>query len=153
MQPYSAILATGLVLAISPVVAADGPENDPARELEQFQGTWKTVSMVIDGRDVPPEEIEFRQVIITGNNYVVVDGNRTIQRGTFRLDPAASPKRIDTMPADGPNQGKVDRGIYELDGGSVRLCHAPPDKDRPTEFSAKKGTGRWLVLDQRVADR
>jgi uncharacterized protein (TIGR03067 family) len=153
MQPYSAILATGLILALGPIVAADGPEDAAARELEKFQGTWKTVSMVIDGRQVPAEEIEFRQVIITGNNYRVVDGNRTIQRGTFRLDPAARPKRIDTMPADGPNQGKVDRGIYELDGGTLQLCHAPPDKDRPTEFSARSGTGRWLVLDQRVADR
>lgn len=153
MQPYAAILAVGLVLALSPAAAPGGPEEDAARELEQFQGTWKTVSMVIDGRDVPREEIEFRQVIIKGNSYHVVDGNRTIQRGTFRLDPAARPKRIDTMPADGPNQGEVDRGIYELDGGTLQLCHSPPDKDRPTEFSAKEGTGRWLVLDQRVADR
>jgi uncharacterized protein (TIGR03067 family) len=153
MTPYFTILAAGLILATSPVIAADGPQDDPARELEKFQGTWKTVSMVIDGRQVPGAEIEFRQVVITGDKYVVIDGNRTIQRGTFRLDPTARPRRIDTTPADGPNQGKVDRGIYELDGGTLRLCHAPPDRDRPTEFSAGEGTGRWLVLDQRVAER
>lgn len=153
MKRFSTTLAIGLVLVLSPVVTADGPEDDPAREIEKLQGTWKTVLMVIDGREVPREEIEFRQVVITGNQYVVSDGNTTIQRGSFRLDPSVRPRRIDTTPADGPNQGKVDRGIYELDGGTLRLCHAPPDRDRPAEFSAPKGTGRWLVLDQRVADR
>ena|SRR5438093_5258911 len=109
--------------------------------------------MVIDGRQVPDEELEFRRVIIIDDKYVVVDGNRTIQRGSFRLVPGKSPKQIDTIPADGPNKGQVDRGIYQWEGGSLRLCYAPPTRGRPSEFSAEPGSGRWLVLDQRVAEK
>src|SRR5207249_4981193 len=81
-----------LVLAVGGLGAAD--EDEQAQELAKFQGTWKTAAMVIDGRQVPDEELEFRRVIIIDDKYAVVDGNRTIQRGSFRLDPTKDPKQI-----------------------------------------------------------
>jgi uncharacterized protein (TIGR03067 family) len=130
-------------------MAADAPKVDSSKELKKFQGTWRTVSMVIDGRVVPNRDIQGRRVIITGKEYVIVDGEETIQRGVFKIDPAQSPKQIDTIPADGSNAGKADRGIYEFDGGKLRLCYAPPGKDRPTDFSADDGSSRWLAVDER----
>jgi len=138
-------LAAGLLVA-------DAPGSDRSDELGKFQGTWKTASMEIDGRRMPDEALEQRKVIIINDRYVVIDGNRTIQRGTFRIDPSRTPKQIDTVPADGPNAGRTDRGIYEFrEDGTLRMCHAPPGAERPTEFSAEAGSGRWMVLDRREA--
>ena len=41
-------------------------------------------------------------------------------------------------------------GIYELDGDTVRFCLAPADKDRPTDFTAKEGSGRMLSVWKRA---
>jgi hypothetical protein len=51
----------------------------------------------------------------------------------------------DTLP-----DGKKVRGIYELDGDTLRFCVAPPDKDRPTEFTSRKGSGYTLRVFRRV---
>ncbi len=146
------VVVTGLTLAA--VAASPPPAADDAskNDLKRFQGTWRTVSLTIDGRKIPDDEIQDRRVIIIDDRYVVVDGNKTIQRGSFRLDASKTPKQINTFPADGPNKGKVDLGIYELDGDILRLCYAPPGRTRPTEFSAEQGSGRWLTTDARVPE-
>jgi uncharacterized protein (TIGR03067 family) len=125
-------------------------DDDPVEELERLQGTWRVESMTIDGTKIPGDELTGRRVIVIDDRYVVIDGTRTIQRGRFRIDPSKTPKRIDTIPADGANAGKVDKGIYEINGDTLRLCYAPPGQDRPTEFNAEEGSGRWVSVDRRV---
>jgi uncharacterized protein (TIGR03067 family) len=46
----------------------------------------------------------------------------------------------------GEYKGIVYLGIYELDGDTLRLCFALPDRPvRPSEFSASKGSVRALT--------
>jgi uncharacterized protein (TIGR03067 family) len=107
--------------------------------------------MVIDGRTLPEVALAQRRVIIIDDKYAVVDENRTLRRGTFRIDPIATPKRIETQPADGPNAGQVNPGIYEFVGDLLRICHAPPGWPRPTAFTSPPGSGHWLVTDRKEA--
>jgi uncharacterized protein (TIGR03067 family) len=129
--------------------AAAGDPGDPSANLEWIQGTWATVAMIVDGRMLPEAALRQRRVIIIDDRYAVVDGSRTLRRGSFRIDPTASPKRIDTFPADGPNAGQVTPGIYVLTGDLLRLCYAPSGQPRPDDFAAALGSGRWLVTDRR----
>jgi hypothetical protein len=46
------------------------------------------------------------------------------------------------MPGSGDDGGG--KGIYELNGDTLKSCVASPGKERPTEFSAKAGSGHTL---------
>jgi uncharacterized protein (TIGR03067 family) len=125
------------------------PVIDSVPDLERLQGTWATVSMIIDGRTMPELALSQRRVIIIDDKYVVVDENRTLRRGTFRIDPTTTHKQIDMQPADGPNAGQVNPGVYEFAGDLLRICYAPPGRQRPTDFTSALGSGQWLVTDRK----
>ena len=53
---------------------------------------------------------------------------------------------IDCTLSEGANKGKMQLGIYELDGDTVKFCFAAPGKDRPTDFTTKPGDTRVLSV-------
>jgi uncharacterized protein (TIGR03067 family) len=120
------------------------------RELKPFQGIWRPVSMVQDGTPRPDWEVGPRRVIIVGDEYCVDDGDGMVRLGTFRIDPRTTPMRIVTEPVVGQYQGKSVPGICEVDGGSLRLCFAPPEGEPPPEFYAPSGSRCWLTVDEHV---
>jgi uncharacterized protein (TIGR03067 family) len=123
-------------------------EGDKA-ELAKLKGTWQAVSAEEDGRKAKPMELEKTFLVIEGDRYTIQlpDG---AQKGTFKIDPSKTPRRMDVLPADGPPKGKTIRGIYELKGATLRCCLAQPDKDRPTEFTGKAGSGCGLFVYKRM---
>ena len=64
----------------------------------------------------------------------------------MKLDPSKKPREVEFILAEGKKKAL---GIYELSGKTYKLCYAPPGKNRPKEFSAKKGTGYTLSVWQR----
>ncbi len=53
--------------------------------------------------------------------------------------------RIFSNVMSGNPTSTVLRGIYKFDGETLTYCWGPPNKDRPKEFTAPKGSGRTLV--------
>ena len=45
---------------------------------------------------------------------------------------------------EGAAKGKKVLGIYKLDGDNATFCFAQPDKERPTKFETKEGSGLTL---------
>jgi uncharacterized protein (TIGR03067 family) len=135
----------------TPGAATPAPDDDPDRDRERLQGTWKTIEMVIEDRRIPIAAFEGRRIIIIEDKYVVVQKDRTLRRGALRIDPSATPKQIDTLPADGPNAGTASKGIYKLADDLLRICFAPAGQTRPTDFTPKPGSGQRLVTDQKEA--
>jgi hypothetical protein len=43
---------------------------------------------------------------------------------------------------DGRLKGKKQVGAYEIDGDTVKFCFSAPDRERPTDFTTKAGSGR-----------
>jgi uncharacterized protein (TIGR03067 family) len=66
-----------------------------------------------------------------------------------KLDTSRKPRTIDTEQIVGEHRGKILQGIYELNGDTLRVCLAPPGKERPTEFSARAGSGNSLAVYRR----
>jgi uncharacterized protein (TIGR03067 family) len=140
------ILAIVALLAgVSTWAGADDTDKAEAvkRDLKKFEGTWMMASGENDGKPLAADVVKKARLVIQGDRHTVKVGDDTYV-GTHVLDPTKSPKTIDVKDTDGPFKGKTVKGIYELTDEAFRVCVAPPDKDRPTEFTTKSGTGMLL---------
>jgi uncharacterized protein (TIGR03067 family) len=132
------------MLAVGLSVAA----ADEKAELEKFNGTWKGVSVVTDGKEMPKAEAEAVRLTVNGEKYTLKMGNEEIE-GTHKLDPTKKPKHIEAVRTKGPNKGEKLLGIYELEGDTYRACFAAAGKDRPTEFKSAPGSGQRVLTFKR----
>jgi uncharacterized protein (TIGR03067 family) len=148
----AAVLAIVSLFAAVRSQAADGEakEEAVAKDLQAFKGTWRLSSKEVDGKKSSEEEI--KDVIATNDGlgrFSVRRGDKAIDAGAVKLDPAKKPKTIDITFTEGERKGKTALGIYEIEGAVFRVCVARPGDERPAEFSAKAGSGRTLVVYQR----
>ncbi len=118
-------------------------------ELKRFEATWKFVSIDAEGRPVPAELFKDDTLTLKGKRFTsTVRGRST--GGVFKIDPTAVPKTIDITFTDGPGKDNSQKGIYELDGETQKICWSAPGKPRPTEFEAKPRSGRILQVLEKV---
>jgi uncharacterized protein (TIGR03067 family) len=143
-----AVAALTLLLSSGSLPAADDAKADAVKkELAKLQGTWQLVSAETDGKKDPEEQVKKIRVVIKGSQHSVYFGDKAVVENVrFDLDPTKKPKTTDDTLED----GRVIRGIYELDGDTLRSCVGGIGKQRPTEFTAKAGSGQTLRIFRRV---
>lgn len=136
--------------AIIPAVVAlflVGAARDDAavkKEMALLDGDWSMVSGEASGQALPAEAVKSgKRVAKDGETSITINGN-VLFKAKFTIDPTKKPKTIDYAMTDGPTKGKTHLGIYELDGDTVKFCFAAPGNERPTDFTAKEGSGRTL---------
>jgi uncharacterized protein (TIGR03067 family) len=117
-------------------------------ELERFEGTWRFESLIVEGREVPPEGLQTSRLTLKGDTFEMTDPMATY-RGTFRIDPSVTPKRIAMAFTEGPEAGKTVLGIYELDGDTYKVCVGLAGRGRPEGFASKTGSGHALEVLKR----
>jgi uncharacterized protein (TIGR03067 family) len=149
MHLFWSVAALALLSSSGSFVAADDAKADAIKkELAKLQGTWQLLSAETDGKLAPAEQVKKIRVVIKENSHTVYFGDKPLaEKVRFEIDPTKKPKTTDDTLAD----GRVIRGIYELDGDTLRSCVAAIGKERPTEFSAKAGTGQTLRVFRRMA--
>lgn len=151
MMRYTCLLWLTTILTGGSIALAD-----PDPDLEQFQGKWEVVELVEDGKVVPKEAI--REWLPSGGKFEIAenaiifvsphDGKKQVK--LFSLDATQFPKGIDLSARD---QNDVS-GIYRFDSGSLIICFSDPDESkRPSEFSAKAGSGHLLMTLHRIAEK
>jgi uncharacterized protein (TIGR03067 family) len=118
-------------------------------ELNRFEATWKFVSIDVEGRAVPAERFGKDRLVLKGKKFTTTVGGNTTE-GIFKIDPTVTPKTIDITFTDGPGKDNSQKGIYELDGNTQKICWSAPGKPRPTEFEAKPKSGRMLQILEKV---
>jgi uncharacterized protein (TIGR03067 family) len=117
------------------------------KELSLLEGTWQLVSAETDGKKLAEEQVKKIRVVIKAGKHTVHIGDKVAAKEvSFRVDPTTKPKQVEDTLTD----GRKIKGIYELDGDTLRSCVAPIGKDRPRELSGKKGTGNTLRVFKRV---
>ncbi len=145
------LVAFWLAAGVGLVAAGDSAKEAAIKkDRAQFKGTWRVVSLVVDGNKAPDSDAQ--KIIVTNHadgTWVVKVGDKEVARGTSTIDPTKKPKTLDFVPTVGSNQGKTHLGLYELKGDSRKLCFVAPGKDRPTEFSSTPGSGHILVVFRR----
>jgi uncharacterized protein (TIGR03067 family) len=139
-----------LVLAVVFLAGADKKEDLVRKEVKQLQGTWKMVSLEINGERIAADRFQGTLLVIKGNTYTTKVKGKSYA-ATFALDPAKKPRQIDMTFADGPNKGKVARGVYSLDKDTFKLCRAQASgKKRPGKLATQADSGLFLVVWKRV---
>ena len=139
------------VVALSWVVGvgAEPPSDAVKKDLALLEGEWAMVSGERDGEKLPEEYVKTGKRIAKDAVSTVTIADMVVMQAKFTIDPSKKPKEIDFVALDGPAKGKTIRGIYELDGDTARFCIASPEKERPTEFSTKEGSGRTMSVWKR----
>jgi uncharacterized protein (TIGR03067 family) len=132
------------------LVAADAKDDAFKKDMEALQGKWQLVSMQRDGESVDVSKDASR--VITGDKYELTLRPGLSIEGTYKIDPTAKPKKMETTASTGPYKDQELLGIYELSGDTLKICYAPPGKERPTEFKTKDGSGWILTVHKKVKE-
>jgi len=136
------------VLALA-LIGFDATAGDGKDDLKALEGTWGLIYFERDGKEVILQD-ETR-AIYTGDKFVVKRGDQVISAGTMKLDPSKKPKASETTYTEGPDIGKTFKGIYQIDGETVKFCRADsPGDERPTEFKTKPGSGQFVAVYKRA---
>jgi uncharacterized protein (TIGR03067 family) len=144
------ILSLFIFTLFSVLVVAGPPQTDANKtDLEKMQGDWAAVSMCSDGVKSSDDEAQSIFETIKGDRYTLFLFNKPLVKGTIKIDARKKPKTIDTTMTDGLGKGTTTLGIYEIDGATLKFCSAQPGKDRPTDFTSKKGSGHFLSVWER----
>jgi uncharacterized protein (TIGR03067 family) len=109
-------------------------------DIEKLRGTWNMVSLELDGRKYPPGG---SRIAIRGDRFESLNMGAKYS-GTLVVDASANPKTFDLLYQEGPEQGKMSLGIYQLDGDTWTICLGLTGVARPTRFVSAPGTGHAL---------
>jgi uncharacterized protein (TIGR03067 family) len=148
---FISITATGwATTALALTCAVQANEETLNKELQAFTGTWKLISREVNGKKAREQDIKGLLMSHNGTDkFSVRHADKMIAEATFKFDPTKKPRTIDMTFTEGENQGKTVLGIYEIEGDTIRVCHASPGGERPTEFSTKAGSGHVHIVYQR----
>ena len=83
------------------------------------------------------------KLVFSGDNVTFEYPDHT-ELGTYKLDTTTNPKTIDVV-----TELDTSKGIYRLEGDSLKICGVSTGEDRPAEFTTKPGTKQVLFVLKR----
>lgn len=139
-----------LLLPLSALLLAE-PDKDAVfeKELAQFQGTWRPISMEMDGKFLTEEQIGKTRLTIKGEKFTF-DTGKDSHEGLYKIDPSQDPKHLDIVITRGDEKGKTYLVAYKFEKGQMVQVMEVSNAKRPSEFSGKKGSGNLLEFWERV---
>jgi uncharacterized protein (TIGR03067 family) len=105
---------------------------------EKIQGTWTLTAGERNGKALPDEVIKHIKLIFSGQQLITKNKDRKTE-ATFSLDSSKEPKEIDL-----DMDGNIGKGIYQLEGDTLKIAHGEVGDARPTEFP-KAGSGLTVL--------
>ena len=111
-----------------------------------IEGKWLVVSVELAGQKI--DNLQGAELTLAGGKKTFKLPSDTVEKGTYTLDETKNPKQIDAT-----TEGKdgTEKGIYALEGDTLKLCLATQGGPRPGEFATKKGTDLILIVLRRAA--
>jgi uncharacterized protein (TIGR03067 family) len=120
--------ALSLLVLFQSAQTAPSAADAAKKALDQIQGTWQVVTF---NGETAPAGVDVH-LTFTGDKYEQWANGSADERGSFRVNPATKPASIDLMIAEGSDAGKLQLGLYEINGDTLSLTFsAPSDPVRP----------------------
>jgi uncharacterized protein (TIGR03067 family) len=133
----------------------------PDDGLGPFQGHWSVLEFNERTQQADSEKLKKMDVIFDKDQFVRIEitasatetsisaggGTGASEGGSVRVDNSKTPKEIDIVSRGGKNAGKVQMGIFALEGDKLTLCIADLGSERPTDLAA--GAKVTLMVLQR----
>lgn len=140
-----AALAPLAVLLIAPA-----PARADDADRRALVGTWKAVSLERNGETFPLDAAEETRLVFgKDDRFVIRRGAESLEEGSFRVH-SGEPRPIDTTPTNGPDRGRTTKGLYEIEGDTLRMCLAPPGAPRPADIASRPGSNHLFFVYRRV---
>jgi uncharacterized protein (TIGR03067 family) len=138
------------LLVAGSLLAAPPPGGCGAKGEKGLQGAWTIAKVEYDGAPQRPPKAAL--VLVRGAEVVYrfdggwIFGEDASIKFTYKADPAKEPKAVDLISKDDKGKETILPGIYEVRGRRLKVCLG---KDRPKEFTTRKGSERVLVVLRR----
>jgi uncharacterized protein (TIGR03067 family) len=135
-------------VTIGLLIAADTKDEGKKAE-DNIEGAWSFISVTENGKPtgLPPAEA---RLIFTKDKVIMKIGDMEKEMWAYTLNPGKKPAEIDVTFSFGPNKGYQGKGIYLIDGDTLKICHSQKRGEaRPKEFSSKEGSKLVLAVLKR----
>jgi uncharacterized protein (TIGR03067 family) len=136
-------MKTSLIAILAAIV---GLYDKPKEDIDRFQGTWVGTRSEVNGtpQKAPPFTVK---VTFDGDKLLTTLGKGKPElEGTFKLDPKREPHKGYEVTTP---RGVVTKGIYELDGDTLKVCLGSTGDEAPKAFETEPLDGRTLIVYKR----
>ena len=130
----------GVVVFFLMLSLALAQDDAGKKDLDNLQGVWQMVSMEIEGKALPADEIKGFKLTVKGNKGSHPGKDAKNDEATIKLDPSKTPKTIDMA-----TKGMTFVGIYSIEGDNLKICGAKAGGDRPTEYKGGKDVVYYVL--------
>jgi uncharacterized protein (TIGR03067 family) len=114
----------------------------PIMAAPELEGEWTMVSCIMNGDALPSSMVKYGKRVARGNEVTVSMAGKTVLKAQFTVDREKKPATIDYLLPD----GQLQHGIYDLEGGNLKVIFSAPRAPRPAHFSTFAGDGRTLTV-------
>ncbi len=127
--------------------------GDDKKDKESLQGVWQPLTLVVSGKELPEKNVKEYAITIKDDRFIWRQGDKVIEEVTLVLDSSKDPKTIDLTPVRGPRKDKPHPGLYAIQGDKLKICWAPPGKDRPGAFESNADSGVIFITLERAKEK
>jgi len=144
------VKATALLVlpCVACAACAETPRAPDERGAEDagaaLGGRWTVVSVEAGGQ--PVDGLKNAELLLEGGKKTFRMPSGVTEAGTYTLDLSRKPRWIDATTEGKPG---VQRGIYEIDGKTLRMCFAQAGGERPGAFETRDGADLVLLVLER----
>jgi uncharacterized protein (TIGR03067 family) len=148
MKTILTLLGTALLVA-----AQDPPKPDAKAEMKKMEGTWTFEKSVANGMEgIPAEDLKKARLYIKGDKRTIKVEEEVLAESQYTLDPSSKPKKITIKVLTGGLEGKELKGIYELEGDTLKIA-VGLEGEMPKDFESKEGSNVLLQVFKRVKEK
>jgi uncharacterized protein (TIGR03067 family) len=137
-----AVMLVGSLFAIG----ASGQEKGKTDQ-DKIQGTWTFVSVEKGGVDTQDDFIKEAKLVFGADKVKILHQGKEMEAG-YKLDPSKKPGHFDLNVNEGGKEAVL-KGVYKLEGDTLKICIAPPGEKRPTELRSELGSSEMYVVMKR----
>ena len=111
----------------------------------ELRGEWSMVSGMFEGYPLDRNFVRLGKRVVEGNEMSVTFGRELYSKARYHTDRSKTPIAIDVYNTAGGSAGKMQYGIYELDGRILRLSIAAAGRANGpmTSLPRWEMDGRW----------